>query len=194
MKKILVAFALAAVASTASASIAAGSHDLRTAPYNGTLPACQYCHAPHLWVTANESGGPLWNRNITAAGAYTAYTSTGFTSTVTLGVASRVCLSCHDGSALLNSVNNGSGTMAVTTIGAFGVGTDLRDDHPVGVVYTTGTYYADISANSNVTLYSAQVECATCHDPHGTSDGAAGGTVFARWGTGVDLCAQCHLK
>lgn len=193
MKKILVALALAAVSTTASAAIAAGSHDLRTAPYNGSLPACQYCHAPHVWVAANESGGPLWNRNITAQTAYTVYTSTGFTSTVTMGVASRACLSCHDGSSTLNSVNNGSGTMATTAIAAFGVGTDLRDDHPVGVVYASGTFYKDISASTEVKLYSTRIECASCHDPHGTSDGAASGTVFARWTSG-DLCAICHSK
>jgi cytochrome c553 len=199
MKKILVAFALAAVASVASASISGGSHDLTKATYgNGpSLPACQYCHTPHAWVQANVAGGPLWNRNASPVAIYTVYTSTGFTSSIVLGVASRVCLSCHDGNAM-GQVNNGvAPATALVPVAAYAqVGTDLRDDHPVGVTYTvTVGQYKDISVSTNVKLYAGQVECATCHDPHGTSDGVRSGAVFARWNqTTVDLCAECHAK
>ena len=202
MKKIMLAFALVAFASTASASIAGGSHDLTKATYaNSTaLPACQYCHTPHVWIAANVTGGPLWNRNAPAT-AYTVYTSTGFTSTINLGTASRVCLSCHDGNAM-GQVNNGTAPAgALVAIGGASagptfyanVGTDLRDDHPVGVAYTVGTFSRDVAGDTNVKLYGGQVECASCHDPHGASDGRRGGAVFARWGA-VDLCARCHLK
>ncbi|MGB8930961.1 MAG: hypothetical protein WCC48_06895 [Anaeromyxobacteraceae bacterium] len=200
MKKILVAFALAAVATSASAVISGGSHDL-TVAYGTALPACQYCHTPHLWVASNVVGGPLWNRNAAATTIYSAYTRPGFVTTVALGAATRTCLSCHDGNAF-GAVNNGTmpGTSAADTIatistgGAYAnVGTNLTDDHPVGVVYTVGTQYADVSANTNVKLYAGQVECGSCHEPHSLSDGARGGTFFARWGA-VDLCAQCHLK
>ena len=69
MKKLLVAAALAFVASTASAAIAGGSHDMSTAgnvAKYGTpqLSACAFCHAAHLnTVSATPlAGGPLWNR------------------------------------------------------------------------------------------------------------------------------------
>lgn len=203
MKRLALTLAVLAFARTASASIAGGSHDLTKATYGNStsLPACQYCHAPHVWVTADITGGPLWNRN-SHPGPYTVYTSQTISQVPVLGTASLLCLSCHDGVAM-SQVNNGTAPAgALVPIGALNagptfyanVGTDLTNDHPVGVTYTVGTYYNDVSTNANVKLYGGKVECASCHDPHGTSDGVRGGAVFARWGTGVDLCSQCHRK
>ncbi len=196
MKKLVVGLAVLAFASTASAAIAGGSHDLTKATYGNStsLPACQYCHAPHVWVTANVTGGPLWNRN-SHPGPYTVYTSQTITQVPVLGTASLICLSCHDGVAM-SQVNNGTAPAgALVAIASYAnVGTDLTNDHPVGVTYTVGTAYRDVTGNTNVKLYAGRVECASCHDPHGTSDGVRGGAVFARWASGVDLCAQCHLK
>ena len=92
-----------------------------------------------------------------------------------------------------------------TDFTAFIIGTDLRDDHPVGVTYPTtngpgtdwntpsgtktvggGTMrFFDEVANgrldkNEIRLYAAangpSVECASCHDPHGVPSGAAGST------------------
>jgi cytochrome c553 len=196
MKKLLVAVAFALVATSASATIAGGSHDLTVLAGNASLPACSYCHTPHVWVASNVVGGPLWNRNARPTTDYSVYSSTTFTQTPVLGPASLVCLSCHDGRAM-GQVNNGvapGGTLV--PVGAFAnVGQDLSNDHPVGVLYTVTTGYNDITGNPNVTLYgTSRVECGSCHDPHGTSDGVRSGAVFARWAPAVDLCAQCHAK
>jgi hypothetical protein len=200
MKKILVAFALAAVASTASATIAGGSHDLTKSSYGNStsLPACQYCHTPHAWVVANVVGGPLWNRNALTQASYSVYTSSGFTTTVTLGAASRVCLSCHDGSTMA-AVNNGTTPVGaqVAVAGYANVGTSLTNDHPVGVAYATTFVaggYKDLASVTYVRLFSGAVECASCHEPHGTSDGIRSGLYFARAVASVDLCAVCHQK
>lgn len=109
------------------------------------------------------------------------------------------CLSCHapGGFAFANSA--GDFTVAA-------IGTDLRNDHPVGVNYPTVnggstdwkapsgsvsragvvTTFFDENANSrmdkgDIRLYGSgidsRVECASCHDPHGVPS-AGPGSVF----------------
>lgn len=98
---------------------------------------------------------------------------------------------------------------------AFTIGTDLRDDHPIGVLYpqafgpgvdfnqptlttrgglmtvfdTDGSNTAD---KNEVRMYNngsgARVECASCHDPHGVPSGDTGTTFnpsFLRINNGV---------
>lgn len=185
MKKILVVVAMLGFASSAMAAIAGSSHDMRAAPRNGNLPACQYCHAPHLFKVSNLSGAPLWNRNHN--GTATVYTSTTLDTgkgPLVVGPNSRTCLSCHDGVTAPSAVNNGSSTAIATLTGNFNVGNDLTNDHPVGVTYlvTANNYIA-----TTLPLYAGRVECASCHDVHGLS-----GSNFLR-DTG-DICARCHIK
>lgn len=191
MKKILVALALVASASTASATIANGPHDLNAS--GGSLPACQYCHAPHLWAQPNMVGGPLWNRNSPAAANFTVYSSTTLDGTVVLGINSLTCLSCHDGATLMSgAVVNGIDPTPLAAMGATYalIGTNLRDDHPVGVAYNGALAdYVDAPA---FPLYSVRVECGSCHDPHGSWNDARSGNAFLR--ASADLCAECHLK
>lgn len=191
MKKLVLALALTAFASTAMASIAGGSHDMRVAPRNGNLSACQYCHAPHLFVPSNLSGAPLWNRNWT--GTITVYSSSTLGAVPQLGAGqgnnTKTCLSCHDGVTSPNTVNNGVSSAIANLTGRFNIGVDLRNDHPVGVAYP-GTPATDYNATptSGLTVYTARVECASCHDPH-----SVGGALnFLRDTT--DICADCHIK
>jgi predicted CXXCH cytochrome family protein len=196
MKKTLVALALAAFATTASATIAGGSHDMTT--FGGGLSACQYCHAPHLFALPNVTGGPLWNRNVPVAGI-TPYTSTTLAdATVTPGVNTQTCLSCHNGTTTMSAVVNGVdptavGAMSGLNAGRFVTGLDLTNDHPVGVNYPATAEYVGAPG---LPLYATQVECGSCHDPHGASDQAVGGAAFLRTGTvsATDLCANCHIK
>jgi hypothetical protein len=121
------------------------------------------------------------------------------------------CLSCH---------SPGSGRSAQDFTRAL-IGTDLRDDHPVGVPLPaarlgefvrpdrSGDRLAFYDRNANgrpdpneVRYYDAgagaAVECASCHDPHGVPDGARGGRLlpkFLRVSTnGGALCVTCHVK
>jgi hypothetical protein len=108
------------------------------------------------------------------------------------------CLSCHSTDGELA----GSGP----DFKAAAIGTDLRNDHPVGVTFpaTTGTgtdwntpasrivngqtvKFFDDTANGRVDkneirLYDSgngpSVECASCHDPHGVPSAGAGSTFF----------------
>lgn len=210
MKKLLVALALAGVATTASAAIAGSSHDLTLAPYSGTISACQFCHAPHN-VNTGVPGAPLWNRNSVTT-VFTYYTSTTVSAMPTaLNANSMTCMSCHDGVSDLGDTYTGShgfGGTALTLTGAGAtyaiVGADLRDDHPVSINYVAGT---SLAATATVTaaglkLYGAgpTIECGSCHDPHGStsivggsSDGLAGGEAFLRVAR-TAICTTCHLK
>jgi hypothetical protein len=106
------------------------------------------------------------------------------------------CLSCHA---------PGTHTFA-TDFRAAAIGTDLRNDHPVGVTFpaTTGTgtdwntpasrivngqtvKFFDDTANgrmdkNEIRLYDSgngpSVECASCHDPHGVPSAGAGSKFF----------------
>lgn len=216
MKKLLVAAALAFVATTASAAIAGGSHDMSTAgnvaKYGAPqLSACAFCHAAHLnTVSATPlAGGPLWNRAAPApAGGYTLYTSSTLSTAAStgarLGTPSFTCLSCHDGASDMGATVVGTQGWATAQVmtGYAVVGQILTNDHPVGITYNTGdatlvqgvnTPGVTLPTASTVGTYAGFVECGSCHDPHGTSNAATGGASFLRV-SATTICAACHIK
>lgn len=188
---------------------------------NINLSSCQFCHAPHN-VNTTITGLPLWNRTAPAttydAGEVYASNTLKFTQTagnvVTLGANSLTCLSCHDGATDMGATYTGSKgySPAGTTVlmqQNFGLGAPnrdvavgssssawLTDDHPVGIPMIDGTdgfrtvAYAE---GLGFTFYAGNVECGSCHDPHGDSDGASGGPSFLRV-SATGLCAGCHNK
>ena len=109
------------------------------------------------------------------------------------------CLVCHSQDGVL-------AFYPATDFTAAAIGTDLRNDHPVGVTYpaTTGAgtdwntptsrlvngqtvKFFDDTPNGRVDkneirLYDSgngpSVECASCHDPHGVPSAGAGSTFF----------------
>lgn len=192
MKKILVALAIAAFASTATALVENGPHDMRG--QGGAQGLCLYCHAAHLWVDSDigsGTGAPLWNRN--QSQTITAYgTTVAGTVITTPGSQSRTCLSCHDGLTDYGAVNNGTAeAIGTMTTSPMAVGTDLTDDHPVGTgIPAANTEYRTPTTSDNVKLSTtSSVECSSCHDPH---IGAAG-DKFLRVANG-DFCHECHVK
>lgn len=203
MKKILV-LAAALVLATAGVSfalIAGSAHDLTdtaTQGYGGaTLSACQYCHTPHLRSNSVIEGAPLWNRSQTGDGAWTLYgDTTAGTTVLNPGPASKTCLSCHDGSVALGSVLVGSGgTITGTNItsGALSggnayLGVDLQQEHPIGFVFVADRGGVPSIDTGTFPLYDSgtRMECATCHDPHETTN-----TPFLRAPV-ADICTDCH--
>lgn len=189
MKKILVAFAVAAFASAASATVAGNPHDMRLK--GGTQGVCLYCHAAHVWTVSNigsGTGAPLWNRN--QSSAITAYgTTVAGTFISAPGAQSRTCLSCHDGVTDLGAVNNGT----VATLGVinatYSVGTDLTNDHPVGVALVPAAGQYQLPPDTVKLSTTGTVECSSCHEPH---NGVAG-DKFLR-APGGNFCDKCHLK
>ncbi len=124
--------------------------------YSGTAEICVFCHTPHgADVSASV---PLWNRSLglTAPATYTTYDSLGTTSldgaTAPVGSVSIACLSCHDGTQAMDTVLNEPGSGAVVASYSTGqtwtgnsspqgialIGTDLSNDHPVGIQYGGG--------------------------------------------------------
>jgi predicted CXXCH cytochrome family protein len=126
--------------------------------YSGTAEICVFCHTPH--GADNSASVPLWNRTLGPGTGYTTYDSLGTSTldgkTATLvGSVSIACLSCHDGTQAMNSVLNapGSGSVAMTgtwtgagvntttglmTGATTNLGTDLSNDHPIGIQYGGG--------------------------------------------------------
>ncbi len=150
------------------------------------------------------------------------------------GAGADTCARCH-----LSDIIGTNGT--IESFAAFMIGTDLRNDHPVGVLYPdTYTPAADFNepnvklpgnmaffdTNGNnradpdeVRMYDSgegyEVECASCHDPHGVPSGGSGTNTrfspsFLRVNNGIGathdgnsgitsngpsaLCLTCHTK
>jgi len=177
----------------------------------GTLgnQVCVYCHTPHNALNTN---GPLWNRAASAA-TYTMYGTTlrGTTTAATPGANSKSCLSCHDGTVAMFSLNNtylgtitaadmtspkpATSNVSITTgmiTGATLVGPVLTNDHPVSIAYppaaTAG--YKDVATFTTMKLFSNQVECASCHLVHDSTNSP----FLRRSNAGSALCNECHTK
>lgn len=252
----------------AAAGIANTKHDLSsgsTGPnkFSGTGELCVFCHTPH--GADSTAAVPLWNRTLPVPTSFTSYNMLGTTSLTgaqaPVGSVSIACLSCHDGTVAMNTLINAPGSglagdatwtagtwnAGTLTLGkiagtATNIGTDLKNDHPIGIQYgggplttipAAGTSYSsfrnpDFFAASSTTINGAPVwwvdvaggttareksdmllytrtlaiasggtgspepfvECATCHDPHNSTNG-----LFLRSAnTGSKVCLACHNK
>ncbi len=150
----------------------------------------------------------MWNHQTTTA-SFTPYTSGEMNSAPGQpSGASKLCLSCHDGTVALDNfqgVTNGTNLMTGTTL----ISTDLGNDHPISFDYTAslattdgelydptttagatgkqtvlgGTIQADL-------LFTNQVQCATCHDVHDSGNE----TLLTISNVNSQLCLTCHMK
>ncbi len=195
-------------------SVSQGGADPTGAPLEDYGEICVYCHTPH----GGQVDAPLWNRNY-GAGPYQMYTS----ATMEMvrdgqptGI-STACLSCHDGTigldVIINAPNafiDGGGSVPPTTAGVntmpagnTNLGIDLRNDHPISVVYDEAV---DPAFNPKATVFAAgnplrlftdptspgdKVQCATCHNPH---DNTTAKPFLRMTNAGSALCKTCHIK
>ena len=105
---------------------------------------CVFCHTPHMSLTE----GPLWNHSLTIQASYTMPTPLTTQLTTPLNPpdeASRLCLSCHDGTVPLGSVQNlGGASTVISMTGGVGLGplpagstaylgTDLSGHHLISI-------------------------------------------------------------
>jgi hypothetical protein len=124
------------------------------------------------------------------------------------------CMSCHSGPG---------GIEVATDFTVFAISTDLRNDHPVGIAFpatagpsvdfnlpatTRGSVkFFDLNGNGRpdtreVRVYDSgdgfEVECASCHDPHGVPSAGAGSSFIPTFlrvaNNGSALCLTCHTK
>lgn len=158
---------------------------------------CVFCHAPH-----NKTGpAPLWNHAMSAA-TYTPYSSSTLRATVGQPTgASKLCLSCHDGTVALGMVTSRSfpipmqGGAAVIPAGRTRIGTDLSGHHPVSFTYDSGLATARGELRDPSSLIqdvrldrSGQLQCTSCHDPHNNQYGQ----FLVKDNTASALCLDCH--
>ena len=126
--------------------------------FSGTEEICVFCHTPHGADTS--ASVPLWNRAMAAPGTYATYNTLGTSSldgaTAPVGSVSLACLSCHDGAQAMNVMINQPGSGGYNSVGAAltgtwtgsgqlntvgsitNIGTDLKNDHPIGIQYGGG--------------------------------------------------------
>lgn len=195
---------------------------------------CVFCHTPHQ----GSVSVPLWNRN-TSTSTYQVYASSTMdaaapTSAAIQSAVSGACMSCHDGSIAIDVLANLAGVAhtasvaftrqatAKATYGASGTGTnnimsggspllgsDLRNDHPITIMYETARaatpaeFVTQTITGSKITVgtteplplfgastATATVECASCHNPHNNSRGM----FLRKSNAGSAICLTCHIK
>lgn len=196
---------LLAISTTAVADIATSKHNLSVSgpgPVKSSTEdeICVFCHTPHR---ARTDTGILWNREDSVE-TYDQYVSSSLHAAVGQpSGASKLCLSCHDGTIALGSVVSRSaeipfvGGVRFMPDGASKLGTNLTDDHPVSFLYDEGLAADNGELVSPAALagavkldQSGMMQCTSCHDPHDdTLD-----KFLVRPNNFSGLCATCHTR
>ncbi|MEW6072969.1 MAG: cytochrome c3 family protein [Planctomycetota bacterium] len=188
---LLTAAALALTGTALGQSTIVGSdHDFSSTFGGGQI--CVPCHTPHNaypYGAGNTVKRVLWNHQETTQ-TFTMYVTLDGHSGTPDGT-SLLCLSCHDGVTAMDNYGGNTGGSNVMTGGAV-VGTDLSNDHPIGIEYPAADPDYQATPLNGLPLFNDgtkdRVECATCHDPHG-----AGFGDFLRDTTGgSQICLDCH--
>jgi predicted CXXCH cytochrome family protein len=212
-----------------------GGSALRNANTSIAGQTCVFCHTPH----GGANLIPLWNRSNPTGATYQLYTSSTTDATTTgAAIAASVsgaCMSCHDGTLAMDVLlnvnglpftpavaftrqtatakatysNSGGGTSNLMSGGLPFIGTDLRNDHPVTIVYETARaasvseYVAAVASGPKITVGTsnplplfgssvgtATIECASCHNAHNNSLG----NFLRKSNAASAICTSCHIK
>lgn len=159
---------------------------------------CIFCHTPHH---ASATQGLLWNREDSTA-TYIPYDSPTLQAVVGQPTgASKLCLSCHDGTVALGALLSEPaeigfvGGVRFLPAGPSLIGTDLSDDHPVSFDYDAALVGQNpelvdpASLTGDVRLDAfGQLQCTACHDPH--EEGF--GKFLVASPQKSELCLTCH--
>ena len=163
---------------------------------------CIFCHSSH-----NASAeGPLWNHQTTPAQFKTYDRSTMLSSAEAPNGATKLCLSCHDGTVAVGAVRGMSREVDMTNVGSSGaipsgrksnLGTDLSGTHPVSVkfdqrsaVMKQSLRWPPVDPQRQVGVDAeGYVQCTSCHDPHGSRS-----VKYPFWqkATFNEVCQVCH--
>jgi hypothetical protein len=169
---------------------------------------CRFCHVPHRPILPE----PLWNQPLSQAQYQTPMVpSSGGTSSPAPQPdgASRLCLSCHDGTVAIGvpgPASSPGASLRLTPASRGWVGTDLSGSHPVSFVVVDRMQetasesdmrvrpLASILLDRHVRLdASGKMQCTSCHDPHDDSHYVRGMTPhFLVKPTTAEVCLTCH--
>jgi predicted CXXCH cytochrome family protein len=159
-----------------------------------TTAICVFCHTPHSAAPL----APLWNKNVGPM-VYTTYSSSTLVSAPGQpDGASKLCLSCHDGTIAIGSIRNPDMTFTMENTsgglltGSSDLGSDLSNDHPVSFVPQSSPELVNPAPGDPVAYDAAsgKLQCTSCHDPH--NDLYSGFLVKSNIGSAV--CKTCHHK
>jgi len=204
---------LAGLSGVSIAGIQGSVHDFSGFAFAGGQ-ICLPCHTPH---NAQSDAAPLWNHELSTA-TYQLYSSPTMQATVNQPTgASKLCLSCHDGTVAVDSFGGEQGTMFIDAFNAdANLTTDLSNDHPISFVYdaalatkdpglfnpttkvvTIGSgNFSRTGTITDVMLEDNVLQCQSCHSVH--NDYVAGTQIsdallkISIGGSG--LCLSCHNK
>jgi predicted CXXCH cytochrome family protein len=200
----LVLLACCAVPVTAGPKMRRTKHDMSVTGPGPTKASserglCVFCHTPH----GGGKEAPLWNRPNSGA-TYVPYDST--TTKAVVGQptgASKLCLSCHDGTVALGMVRSRSTPIRfigqVVTMPqdrSATLRTDLADDHPISFVYDKDLHKAangrlrdpaDLTRAVRLDN-NKMVQCTSCHDAHDDQYGM----FLVMKNDKSALCTTCH--
>lgn len=192
------------VAQKTPAGIEGSRHDFSGIDANQQL--CAFCHTAHNADTSVVDA-PLWDHDVTTRN-YQLYNSPTLDAVPSQPEgASRLCLSCHDGTIAIDSYGGRSGVIFLG--GDVAIGADeLTNDHPISFVYDDSLAIQDSelflpsSSPSGLgdtiakdLLFRNQMECSSCHDVHnGASAAAVNDNLLVVTQVQSRLCLTCHDK
>ncbi|HET8542450.1 MAG TPA: cytochrome c3 family protein [Anaeromyxobacter sp.] len=194
---VLLLLVIPAATRAAGASVLGSKHDLSVSgpgpiKSDQETEVCIFCHVSHGGATG------MSNRPDTHAPhqPYDSSTMRGRPQRPT--GASRICLSCHDGTIAVGETLRkripvrGGGPGGVIPPGRrSNLGTDLRATHPIslqpGAAGTTRVPRGRIKLDR-----SGQVQCTSCHDPH-AEFAVADGKFLVETNQRSELCLECHV-
>jgi len=216
MKKLLVLLSVLALVAgfsgVSTAGIQGSAHDFSTFSFAGGQ-ICLPCHTPHNGELVE--GAPLWNHELSTA-TYNLYTSPSMTATVGQPTgASKLCLSCHDGTVAIDSFGGQTGTNFIPA--RFDLTTDLSNDHPISFTYDaalatadpglfdpttkivtigSGTFSQTGSISQVMLEGGTELQCQACHSVHNDFvQGTAISDALLKISIGgSELCLACHNK
>ncbi len=176
---------------------------------------CVFCHVPHNSYPKT----PLWGHVLSEVKNYKIYKSSQSVSStgrefVQPDGASRLCLSCHDGTVAIGAVLGREKIEITSGKEVFGpgmsgyIGTDLSGDHPISISITDSKV-SERNSRGLSRLKSVKemksdpdgvkldennkVQCTTCHDAHSDDNFNSSGIHFWRKKDFSSLCEVCHV-
>jgi predicted CXXCH cytochrome family protein len=192
---VLLALALGASTAGGPRKLVGSKHDLSvTGP--GPIRAlsernpCIFCHISH-----SATGERLSNRPDPQQ-RHVAYEST--TMSAKAGAptgASRICLSCHDGTIAVGKTLRDEIRMTGSTLTGrrSNLGTDLRGTHPVSLRPAPGgASRAPVPGDAVKLDHGGELQCTSCHDPHQEYVDPTEGKFLVKPSRRSALCLSCH--